>query len=207
MLLFPLAADAGEKIVVGHFSEGELAGWEEKSFDGHTTYELVDGPQGQVLRAFTQGQASGLFREIEVDLNRTPWLNWSWKISRTFDNNNEKNRSGDDYPARVYVVVSDGVFFWRTRAVNYVWASHQPQGSQWSNAYTDNAKMVAVRSGEEKAGQWLHERRNVREDLKNLFGETIDTIDAVAVMVDGDNTGQSAESFFGNIYFSENQGD
>ncbi|MDR9436795.1 MAG: DUF3047 domain-containing protein [Thiohalophilus sp.] len=206
IMLAPLAADAGKKVIVGNFSEGQLSGWEEKSFEGHTTYKLVDGPYSQALRAVTQGEASGLYKAIEVDLAKTPWLNWSWKITNIFTDNDEKTRAGDDYPARVYVVVSGGLFFWRTRAINYVWASHEPQGSQWDNAYTDKAKMVAVQSGEAKAGQWVQEKRNVRKDLENVFGEAIGQIDAVAVMVDGDNTGQSAESFFGDIYFSEKPG-
>jgi hypothetical protein len=100
------------------------------------------------------------------------------------------------------VVISGGVFFWNTKAANYVWSSNQSQGSEWPNAYTDSAKMIAVQAGDEKLGQWVSERRNVREDLQRLFGDDLTHIDAIAVMVDGDNTGQSATSYFGDIFFS-----
>lgn len=192
---------AGER-VVGAFSRGVLDGWQEKSFAGKTQYALVDTPDGKILRATSQAAASGLFKEITVDLGRTPYLHWAWRVGSTFKGNDERGKSGDDYPARIYVVVSGGLLFWRTRAVNYVWSSHQAVGEVWPNAFTGNARMVAVRSGEGDAGRWMRERRNVREDLRRLFGEDISHIHAVAVMTDSDNTGQAATAEYGDIYFA-----
>jgi hypothetical protein len=203
-LLVTITVAANENRIPGEFSEGNIAGWEEKSFEGNSQYSLVKTNIGQVLRASTDGNASGLFKEVSVDLIKTPWINWSWKIENTFSDNNERSKEGDDYAARVYIVVSGGAFFWNTKALNYVWASHEPKNSSWPNAYTGNAKMFAVRSGDIELGQWLKEKRNAREDFKKLFGEDITKIDVIAVMVDGDNTGQSATSYFGDIYFSEN---
>ncbi|WP_455217467.1 DUF3047 domain-containing protein [Kaarinaea lacus] len=200
MVTFSSYAD--QNIMVGAFSQSDLSGWEEKSFKGNSVYELTGSGNQTFLRASTDGMASGMFREVAIDLTKTPWINWSWRVENTFRNNNERTKEGDDYAARVYVVVSGGLFFWKTRAVNYVWSSHEPAGSIWSNAYTENARMVAVRSGDQQVGQWQTERRNVREDLKALFEEDITRIDAVAVMIDGDNTGQSAVSYFGDIFFS-----
>lgn len=214
------AAEDAEKIKVANFSEGDLMGWEEKSFKEHSQYDFfskgnvsVDSIAGQsqsplnpemkVLRARTQGQASGLFKEVQIDLRKTPFLNWSWQVQNLFDGNDEKTKEGDDYPARIYVLVSGGVFFWNTKAINYVWSSNQPVGSEWPNAYTGNAQMLAVQSGDKKIGQWVSERRNVREDFQRLFGDDVTQIDAVAVMIDGDNTGQSAVSYFADIFFSK----
>ena len=232
-VLFSSLASAEEgagEVMVANFSAGDLTGWEEKSFKEHSQYDFVlkrgvskgsapvDGapagsisdqsqnasnPEVKVLRARTQGQASGLFKEMQIDLRKTPYLNWSWQVQNLFEGNDEKTKEGDDYPARIYVLVSGGIFFWNTKAINYVWSSNQPVGSEWPNAYTGNARMLAVRSGEEQVGQWVNERRNIREDLQRLFGEDITNIDAVAVMVDGDNTGQSASSHFGDIFFSK----
>jgi Protein of unknown function (DUF3047) len=207
-------AAAEERINVANFSEAELSGWQEKSFEGHSQYRFVSvdhfraeagvtsSSTTTVLHGSTQGQASGLFKKIRIDLLKTPYLNWSWQVQNIFHGNDEHHKSGDDYPARIYVVVSGGLFFWQTKAINYVWSSQQKKGSEWPNAYTDHARMVAVRAGAEGLGQWQAERRNVREDLKRLFGEDITHIDVVAIMVDGDNTGQSASTLFGDIYFS-----
>ncbi len=213
----PAQLTAGVEVRVANFSEGDLSGWEEKSFKGNSQYRFVSAkehiaaniiadkgfsPGEKILRASTEGQASGLFKEVSIDLTKTPYLNWSWQVQNLLKGHDERSKDGDDYPLRIYVVVSGGVFFWNTKAINYVWSSNQPQGSEWPNAYTSNARMIAVRAGDEKLGQWLTERRNVREDLQRLFGDDITRIDVVAVMVDGDNTGQSATSFFGDIYFS-----
>lgn len=206
MLLLGAAAQAddGARVPVGSFSRGSLEQWEEKSFVGHTRYELVDSKRGRVLAARADATASGLFRQIAVDLVKTPHLNWSWKVENVFKGNDERSKQGDDYPARVYVVVSGGLFFWNTRAINYVWSSNQTKGSRWPNAFTENARMLAVESGEGLMGQWVNEKRNVRADFRMLFGDDIESIDAVAVMVDADNTKQSASAVFGDIWFSAN---
>ncbi len=203
-VLLTVPAHAKENSDVSNFREGDLSGWEEKSFEGNSRYIFVETDIGKVLQAKTEGKASGLFKEVSVDLVKTPWINWSWKVENTFKDNNERSKEGDDYAARVYVVVSGGVFFWNTKALNYVWASREPKDSSWPNAYTGNAKMIAIQSGDIKLNQWLKEKRNVRDDFKVLFGEDITNIDVIAVMVDGDNTGQSATSYFGDIFFSEN---
>ncbi len=179
-----------------------LKNWQEKSFAGNTQYQLMRENEHTVLKATTNASASGLFREIVIDLNKTPYLNWSWKVDNIYQGNDEHSKDGDDYPARIYVVVSGGVFFWKTRAVNYVWSSNQAIGTHWKNAYTGNARMIALRSGESETGQWLTEKRNIREDLKQLFGEAFDEINAIAIMSDSDNSGQRATAWYGNIYFS-----
>jgi len=190
------------KVKVAHFSDGSLSGWEEKSFVGTTQYQFVRDEGHQVLEAVAEGTASGFFREIKIDLNKTPYINWSWWIEETLQGNDEKSKAGDDYPVRIYVVASGGLFFWRTRAINYVWSGSQVEGSHWPNAYTARAMMVAVRSGNALRGQWMQEKRNVYEDLKLLFGREITQIDAVAIMSDADNSGGRVRARYGDIYFS-----
>lgn len=202
ILLGLSGAALAETLPIGQFSAGDLSGWEEKSFVGNTRYEIVDTEQGKALHARALGSASGMFKKVRIDLTRTPWLHWSWRVDKTFAGNDERSKAGDDYPARVYVVVDGGMFFWRTRAVNYVWSSNQPVEASWPNAFTGNAMMIAVRSDAADAGHWVQERRNVREDLKRLFGKDFTHIDAVAVMTDSDNTGQSASALYGDIYFA-----
>ncbi len=63
-----------ETIPVGNFSQGDLDGWEEKSFVGNSRYQIADTPKGKVLNASSQGNASGLFRKVTIDLTKTPYL-------------------------------------------------------------------------------------------------------------------------------------
>lgn len=190
------------RIDIGLFSQNNLTGWETKSFKGKTRYALAEESGKTVLKAESSGTASGLYRKVRIDLKRTPVLNWSWKTDRVFQGVDERTKRGDDYPARVYVVFSGGIFFWRTRAINYVWSSSQPAGTRWPNAYTGNARMVAVESGAKKTGEWVTEKRNVLADFRTLFGEEPGYVDAVAIMTDTDNSGLSATSWYGDVWFS-----
>jgi len=202
LMLLPAPLFAAEPLVeVGLFSRGELIGWQEKRFEGRTDYRLATRDNRTALRAHSDGAASGLFKEITVDLAKTPVLHWSWRVDNLLEGVDERSKAGDDYPARVYVVFSGGLFFWRTRAINYVWSSNQPEGASWPNAFTSNAQMVAVTSGPGRLGQWVSEQRNVAEDYRRLFGEEPGSVAAVAIMTDTDNSGQSATAWYGDIWF------
>lgn len=196
---------SGETITVGAFSANDFAGWAEKSFKGHTVYALVnDAETGRtVVRAQTQGAASGRFKKVTIDLVKTPMLNWSWKIDKPYTGIDENARDGDDFPVRVYVVVERGPFGISTQAINYVWASKNPVGSSWPNPFTAQARMLAVNSGAADAGKWVIQKRNVRRDLKAAFGEDFTEIHVVAIMTDGDNSGQQARAWYGDISFSD----
>jgi hypothetical protein len=200
-LLLATAAQA-QSLVVGRFSAGELDDWQTQVFEGETDYRIATDEDGRTaLRAVSDAVASGLYREIMVDLTATPWLHWSWKVDNLLQVD-ELTKAGDDFPARVYVVVSGGALFWRTRSLVYVWSSHQPVGTLWDNPFTGNAKHIAVRSGREGLGRWLEEKRNLREDWRRAFGEDIDRIDGVAIMTDTDNSGQAASAWYGDIGFT-----
>ena len=199
LLTLPLWA---ETIALSDFTAEGLSGWTEKSFYGQTRYTLVERNGGKVLAAESQNSASTLFKKIRVDLERTPYLNWSWLVVNNLGDINERQKKGDDYSARVYVVISGGVFFWRARAINYVWSSNESKETTWPNAYTDNARMIALESGREFLGQWRTEKRNIRADLRQQFGEDVRYIDGIAVMTDTDDSHGKALGYYGDLYFS-----
>lgn len=194
----PAQAAEAAVVAVGRFSAGDLAGWEEKSFKGRTAYELVPDQGRTVLKAQAQDSASALIKTLRLDLRRYPLLRWSWKVEGTVPQGDERSKAGDDYAARVYVVFPSPLF-WRTRAINYIWANHLPQGEFSPNVFSANAMMLAVRSGPGQAGQWLSEERDVLEDYRRLFGGEPPEMGAVAVMTDADNTGQKAVAYYGDI--------
>lgn len=189
----------------GDFATESLAGWEERSFEGNTDYELITDSGVRVLKGHTQGAASILYREQSIDLHKTPIVEWSWKTDRTYQGIDERERSGDDFTARLYVVAQTGFLPWESLAINYIWSSSAPIDDSWANPYTNKARMVVVQSGDSLVGSWTHQRRNVFEDFKRLFNQEIDKIDGYAVMVDGDNTGSEAITLFGEIKFNNNR--
>ena len=197
------AVAAGDVVQVGEFSKRSLAGWENKSFVGETSYTFTEDNGRQVLLAQSDGTASGMGRKIKVDLTETPFVNWSWKIESGLPQLAEDSKAGDDYAARLYVVKSGGALIWNTKALNYVWSGSQQRESSWPNAFKPkNATMLAIRGVDDGTGEWVTEKRNVREDFKRLFGKDIKSIDAIAIMTDTDNSGLSASAAYGDIYFS-----
>jgi glycine cleavage system aminomethyltransferase T len=117
---------------------------------------------------------------------------------------NEQSKIGDDYAARIYVVVKGGLAFWQTRAINYVWAGNTKKDSVWPNAFAgDHAMMLALRGPEAPLNVWQTEKRDIRADFKRLLGQNIQSIDAVAIMTDTDNSGDQVSAAYGDIWFSK----
>ena len=195
-------AATADKIMMSDFAATGLSGWEPVVFSGQTEYRLQADATPPAVRAISRASASGLVRKQVVDLKTRPWLQWSWRVDAAPRTGNELQKSGDDYAARVYVVVSGGLFFWRTRTLNYVWSRRQAPGSVWPSAFTSQAQLMALRRGDGD-GVWYHERRNVYDDLKAVFGEAINEIHAVAIMTDSDNSADRAEAWYGDLWFSE----
>jgi len=195
---------AEPKLMLGEFSRNRLDGWERKYFKGETRYRLQTLDGIEVLKADSHAAASGLIKEQRIDLEQTPFLNWSWRIADRLSGLNEQSKPGDDYAARIYVVVKGGLAFWQTKAINYVWAGNTDKDTVWPNAFAgDHAMMMALRGPEAALNVWYSEKRNVRADLQKLFGEDLRAIDAVALMTDTDNSGGRVSAYYGDIWFSK----
>ena len=190
----PVGHSAGSDIPIGRFASSGLTGWTDQKFKGKTTYTIEDG----VLKAHALKAASGKVKKISVDTRKYQKLSWSWRIDHTLKREDIKLKSGDDFAARVYVVFPR-TFFWRMRAINYVWAAKMPKGSEAPSPYTKNSVIVAVESGDEKAGTFVTEERNIYEDYKKIFGEDPPLLGGVAIMTDTDDTQDEATAWYGDI--------
>lgn len=175
--------------------------WEHKSFVGNTAYRVVYDEQMQrdVILANSNQTASGLFFEEKIDLDKTPFLNWSWRVEAFPKIIDEKSKSGDDFAARIYIVTQDGWTFLSTKAISYVWARQAHANDVWPNPFAhSSAMMLAVRGREDGSG-WVTEKRNIKADLQKLFGKEIRYIKAIAIMTDTDNSKSSAISYYSDI--------
>jgi hypothetical protein len=195
--------DGQQRIDVGLFSQGLVEGWQYKEFEGKTEYSLKPFEETTVLEAVSEGSASAFYYAVEIDLEKTPYLNWSWRKINTIDPGDENKKSGDDFVARVYVIKDGGVFFWKTLAINYVWSYEHTKQQVWDNPFAgDNAIMLSQRDASDPESTWFQESRNVAEDFRNLHGQDIRYIDGVAIMTDSDNSGLTARALYGDIFFS-----
>jgi hypothetical protein len=201
LLLFlfsPAVSMAADVIELGSFSSSGLSGWSEKSFQGTTEYRIVEEGGEKVLYAKSEKAASGLVFETDYDPQQFPVLSWRWKISDTISKGDSRSKAGDDYAARVYVVFPHW-FFPKTKTLNYIWANQLPKNSSQLSVYTGNAMMIAVESGSANAGEWVTVQRNLLDDYRKAFGEEPAKVGAIAIMTDTDNTGETAEAWYGDI--------
>jgi len=200
LLIFLAATSAvrGENRLIDDFHAGPGPGWESKSFRGETRY--FPGLEDNIpcLKAESSASASGLFYKIDYDAAREPILSWSWKVDNIIAKGDARTKSGDDYPARIYVVFPS-LLFWKTKALNYVWATNLPEGTAVPNSFTSNAMMIAVENGPAHLGQWRTYRRNIYQDFQKHFGYKPPPVGAIAIMTDTDNTGEKASACYGAI--------
>lgn len=191
-------------VVALEFSPADMLGWEHKRFAGETEYRLVFDPQlqQQVIRASSRASASGLFYEQRIDLDATPWLSWRWRVEQFPTVTSERAKSGDDFAVRVYVVVRDGWTRLSSKAISYVWAQQAEVGQSWENPFAgDKAMMLTLRNRQHGDG-WISEKRNIKADLRRLFGKDFRYIDAVAIMSDADNSNSSAIGYYTGLVFT-----
>jgi hypothetical protein len=227
VVLLVLVGMAGPPVLrIGDFSGQSPTrslpeGWTQVRFgenDSSTRYDLVRRDSTVVVRARSENGASGLVTQRRVDLSRYPILEWRWKVEALPRQADVTTDTTADAAARLYVMFDyDGlgvldrlklmilrrVAFPEapSRALNYLWASTQAQGQSTRSPYTDQIRLLPVRSGARQAGTWVREQRNVRRDYRALFGEEPPPVSGIALMTDTDNTGGTARALYGDIVF------
>ena len=70
---------------VFEFTDSELSKLEVRKVrgaDNKTVYSIGSNENGNYLKAVADNAASGLGKEINIDLNNTPYINITWKIER-----------------------------------------------------------------------------------------------------------------------------
>ena len=217
---------------VGKFSTAEPgdrlpAGWYPLTFKkipSHTKYTLIKDGNAVVIKAVSRASASGLIRKVRVDPEKYPFIRWQWKVSNVYKNGDVTKKTGDDYPARIYITFEydpDRIgllekikynlakqFYGEyppSAAINYIWASHAPIGTIVSNPYSRRTKMIVVKSGKKALNTWITEERNIFDDYIRAFGEKPPMISGIAIMTDSDNTNETATAFYGNIQLNGKQ--
>ena len=194
-----------EQIVLDTYEKGLSDRWVEKSFKGHTRYDVVIEDGYKCVKATSRASASALYYKMKYDLRKYPYISWRWKVAGVLSKGDATKKDGDDYGARVYLVFPS-TWFWKTTAINYLWANRLPKGEAVPNPFTGNVMMIAVESGNGRAGQWVEETQNVLEDYRRLFKKEPPPVGAVAIMTDTDNTAQEAMAWYGPLLIHDAKG-
>ena len=191
-----------QNIEVFSFTEEELKTLKVKKIKKLTEYQIGSNANGNFLRAKAEGQASGLGKEIKINLDKTPFINITWKVENNLNGINEKSKKGHDFAARVFVVKKTGITALSNRAINYVFSSNEDIGENWSSPYTKNSIDYVLSTTKINDNEWITVKSNVKNDFKNLHNLDVNEIDGVAILTDTDNSKMKAVSYYQNIYFS-----
>ena len=130
-----------DEIRVFDFTETEISELQVKKVrgaDNKTQYTVGINENGNYLKSIADNAASGLGKEIKIDLNKTPFINITWKIEKDLLGIKENTKKGHDYAARVFVIKKTGATPLSNRAINYVFSSNNEVGSNWPSPYTKN---------------------------------------------------------------------
>ena len=187
--------------LLGDFEPGWNKYWMERKLTSQPTfYKVVSEDTNLVLQAESEKAASGIWRMLEIKPGKSGKISWRWKIDNTLAiNGTEKSKTSDDYAARVFVVFEPHFLSWKTKALCYVWASKEKAGSTFQSPYAESVGMIVLQSGDENEGKWVTEERDVIADYRKIFDKDPEMITAVAIMVDTDNTGVHALSWFDDL--------
>ena len=185
-----------------------------------TRYDLVVDGDGVVLHARADKAASGLGQAVRVDLKETPWLAWRWKVDAPVPGADPSAAAREDAPARIVMEfdgdksklgISDRATDNLSEKLSgralpyatlmYIFAEKIPLGTVIANPHTKRIQMIVVDNG---AGvrKWNALSRNIRDDYRKAFGEEPQALVKIGVLTDADNTGGSAEAWYGDLKLS-----
>lgn len=196
-----------EEIKVFQFTEeefGTLKIRKVRGADTKTQYFLGSNENGNFLKAVADNAASGLGKEIKIDLNKTPYLNITWKVEKDLRGINERTKKGHDYAARVFVVKKTGVTPLSNRAMNYVFSSNEEVNVSHPSPYTKKSIDFVLSTTKENFNEWVKVKVNVKEHFKQFHDLDLDEINGVAIMADTDNSKLSSIAYYQDIFFSSN---
>ena len=191
-----------EKVVAFNFTKKEFDNLTVRKIKKNTKYTLGSNENGNFLRAEAEGQASGLGKEIFINLNKTPFLNITWKIEKDLSGINERSKKGHDYAARVFVIKKTGSTFLSNRAINYVFSSNEEIGQYWRSPFTKKSIDYVLATTKNNNNKWVTVKTNVKKDFKKLHELEVDELNGVAIMSDTDNSKRKSIAYYQNIYFS-----
>ena len=172
--------------------------------DNNTIYTVGSNENGNFLKAVADNAASGLGKEVKIDLNKTPYINITWKIKKDLPGIKENTKKGHDFAARVFAVKKTGATPLSNRAINYVFSSNNEIGFNSPSPYTKKSIDNVLASTKKNINEWVTVKANVKEDFKKFHDLDVSELDGLAIMSDTDNSKMKAIAYYQNIYFSEN---
>ena len=207
IIFLSIEISTADGISVFEFTESELSKLEVRKVrgaDNNTNYSVGSNEKGNFLKAVADNAASGLGKEVKINLNETPFRNITWKVEKDLSGIKENSKKGHDFAARVFVIKKTGATPLSNRAINYVFSSNNEIGFNSPSPYTKRSIDNVLSTTKNNLNKWVTVKANVKEDFKKFHDLDVNELDGLAIMSDTDNSKMRAIAYFQNIYFSAN---
>ena len=204
-LFLAVSQSVASEVRVFEFTETELSELQVRKVRGaenNTLYSVGSNENGNFLKSVADNAASGLGKEIKIDLNKTPFINITWKIEKDLSGINENTKKAHDYAARVFVIKKTGATPLSNRAINYVFSSNNDVGFYSPSPYTKKSIDNVLSTTKNDLDKWVTVKANVKEDFKKFHNIEVNEIDGLAIMSDTDNSKMKSIAYYQNIFFS-----
>ena len=217
LLVFAVLVHSEEEKALLKEDFDNISSWEPLYFPKikeHSSYAVESDDEGSYLKAESSASASGLVYREKFDVYKFPYAKWRWKVANVYAKGDAKNKKGDDYPIRIYIIFKydpDKAGFrqkikYKTAkvlygeyppdsALSYIWANKEYSERILTSKYTKKAKMILLQKGKTNIGKWQEQEVNILEDYKKAFGKNPPAVASIAIMNDSDNTRESSVSY------------
>lgn len=194
--------------------------WLHQVFKGrkNTTYAPTTHEGRPALHARSDSGSSAMRYRTRIPADAIGTLRFSWFVQRLNPAFDLTDRESEDSVARViltfdgdrqHLSAKDHMLSELVQLITgeplpyatlmYVWDHEHPVGTVLEHPSTRRIRMLVVKSGPGRLGQWTDQERDVLADFQHAFGETPQALTGVGLMTDGNNTRQLAEAWYGPI--------
>jgi len=183
-----------------------------------TKYQILNDGDNNLLKIHSNKSASGLLFDIVFNPHEHPILRWRWKVDSVIENADGRQKSGDDYPVRIFILFAydhANISFWQKlkniafkftygyeppqSGLIFVWANMTQDSEFFESPYNKNLIIWNIRQGNEETNRWFNEEINIIEYYKTAFGKLPPKQTSLAIMGDSDNTGEISTAFIDYI--------
>lgn len=183
-----------------------LEGWEEVTFNNLEPNRWSE--QNGALTVMSDKSVSILYRKVEIDPSKTPWLSWQWKVDQGPPATDLSKKGGDDRALSVNVGFaydrSEASFSERMRrmivesvagedapgrVLDFVWGGNAPVGSVVSDPYTTaSGGIITLRTMDEPSSGWIQESIDISKAYISRWKQNPTKIINVGIYGDSDDT-------------------
>ncbi len=173
------------------------SGWRYAKTDPDKVYyKIVREADNLYLAAETKGEAVNFGREARVNLRLYQKLRWRWRVHSLPEGGNENDSDKNDCAAAIRVIIGTSPL--SAKAIKYVWSATLPPATEIDSG---RLKVIVVKGGPDKMGQWVWEEVNVYDDYVRLFGGDPRPADAFGLLTDSDNTNSFVKADYDDFIF------